>query len=156
MVVPDAALRMEREPVMRLSNPSPALLVLFLALLPGVARAVVPTDFVEQTVASGLSSPVGMAFGPDGMLSLSLGDDGSGCPAQDPTYLAGKILRFDVRSLPTTGTGPPLRSDLAPADNPFSTATSVDQRLVWAYGLRNPFRFAVDLANGSLLLADVG
>ena len=53
---------------MRVLNPTPALVIPLLALCAGVAEATVPTDFVEQVVASGLSSPVGIAFVPDGRI----------------------------------------------------------------------------------------
>src|SRR4029079_10063408 len=49
-----------------------------------------------------------LRFGNDGMLSLSLGDDATGCPAQDSTQLLGCILRFDVSRLPAGAGGPPL------------------------------------------------
>jgi len=86
----------------------------------------------------------GMAFGPDGYLYLGLGDGGS---AGDPqgngqkldTFL-GKILRIDVDS------GEPYT---IPADNPFGSE-------VWAYGLRNPWRFSFDSQTGDLYIGDVG
>lgn len=85
----------------------------------------------------------GMAFGPGGYLYLGLGDGGSaGDPqnnAQNPRSLLGKLLRIDVDR------GDPYA---IPADNPFGNE-------VWAYGLRNPWRFAFD-RNGDLYIADVG
>ncbi|MEJ5239926.1 MAG: PQQ-dependent sugar dehydrogenase [Anaerolineales bacterium] len=85
----------------------------------------------------------GMAFGPDGYLYLGLGDGGSaGDPqnnAQNPRSLLGKLLRIDVDG------GDPYA---IPSDNPFGNE-------VWAYGLRNPWRFAFD-RNGDLYIADVG
>jgi glucose/arabinose dehydrogenase len=97
-----------------------------------------------------------LRFGTDGKLYLSLGDDGGECLAQDPTSLRGAILRFDVSGLPSGPGGPPSRASLVPADNPYAGAVNVDQRLVWANGFRNPFRFTVDRQTGQLFVGDVG
>jgi len=96
-----------------------------------------------------------LRFGPDGMLYVSLGEDGSACEAQDLAALQGKILRLDVSALPAGPGGPPSRASLAPADNPFIGAPG-DEKLVWAYGLRNPFRFSIDPIGGTLYIGDVG
>ncbi len=95
-------------------------------------------------------------FGPDGMLYVSLGEDDSGCAAQDTSALLGVILRLDISSLPETPGGPPPRAALVPYDNPFVADPDVDIRLVWALGLRNPFRFHIDPLTGTLFIADVG
>jgi glucose/arabinose dehydrogenase len=91
-----------------------------------------------------------VAFGPDGFLYLGLGDGGgSGDPegrGQSLTDLLGSILRIDVR------TGAPYT---VPADNPFVGNVNVLPE-VWSYGLRNPWRFSFDRANGDLYIADVG
>jgi len=97
-----------------------------------------------------------LRFGNDGMLYLSLGDDATGCPAQDSTRLVGCILRMNVSSLPAGAGGPPLRSLLEPADNPFINSPNSDAHLVWAYGLRNPFRIQIDRGSNGILVADVG
>jgi len=86
----------------------------------------------------------GLAFGPDGYLYAGLGDGGSrGDPsgnAQNTQVLLGKILRLDVDSAdPYT----------VPTDNPFGDE-------VWAYGLRNPWRFSFDRSTGDLYIGDVG
>ncbi|MCA9753712.1 MAG: PQQ-dependent sugar dehydrogenase [Gemmatimonadetes bacterium] len=94
-------------------------------------------------------------FGPDGMLYLSLGDDGSACNSQDPATLAGGILRLDVSSMPGAGSGPPPKADLVPAGNPLSGPTD-NERLHWVWGFRNPFRFTIDPTNGDLAIGDVG
>lgn len=91
-----------------------------------------------------------LAFGPDGYLYIGMGDGGSaGDPenrAQNLRSLLGKMLRLDVDN------GDPYR---IPPDNPF--VTRVDARPeIWAYGLRNPWRFSFDRATGDLYLADVG
>jgi len=96
-----------------------------------------------------------VGFGSDGMLYVSLGDDASGCPAQDTTTLVGKILRLDVSRLPA-GPGAALRSQIAPADNPFASSPDSNAWVVDANGLRNPFRFQVDASRGWLVIADVG
>ncbi len=89
-----------------------------------------------------------LAFGPDGMLYVGLGDGGSaGDPqgnGQNRGVLLAKILRLDVR-----GAGPYT----IPAGNPFSSPNRPE---IWCYGLRNPWRFSFDRQNGDLYIADVG
>ncbi len=104
-----------------------------------------------------LTIPHGMAnfhnggqlqFGPDGYLYLSVGDALQYEASQDPESALGKILRFDPDprlSLPFT----------PPPDNPF-LGGSVLGDLVWAMGLRNPFRFSFDRLSGDLIVGDVG
>ncbi len=96
-----------------------------------------------------------LRFGSDGMLYVSLGEDAVPCAAQDTSSLRGVILRLDVSRLPGGPGGPPAKSLLTPPDNPFSGPND-NARLTWALGLRNPFRFHVDPADGRLLIADVG
>ncbi len=88
-------------------------------------------------------------FGPDGMLYIGLGDGGGGGDTfgngQDSTTLLGTILRIDVDS------GDPFA---VPSDNPFLNDPGADE--VWAYGLRNPWRFSFDRQTGNLYVADVG
>ncbi|MBL8750008.1 MAG: PQQ-dependent sugar dehydrogenase [Planctomycetes bacterium] len=95
-----------------------------------------------------------LRFGPDGMMWLTTGEDDDACKAQDVTSLLGKLLRMRVDTLPA-GAGSALRSDLVPPGNPFAGPGDIAP-LVWAYGLRNPFRFHVDPANGAVFVADVG
>jgi len=97
-----------------------------------------------------------LRFGPDGMLYVALGDDAAHCDAGDSTTMRGQILRLDVERLPIYG-GPkvPL-SVITPADNPFVDSPDSSARLVYAFGLRNPFRFHIDPVLGSLFVADVG
>jgi glucose/arabinose dehydrogenase len=94
-----------------------------------------------------------LTFGPDDMLYIGLGDGGSaGDPllhGQDPTTLLGSMLRIDVDN-PDSG----LEYGI-PADNPFE-GTSAGADEVWAYGLRNPWRYAFDELDGLLYIADVG
>jgi len=95
-----------------------------------------------------------IAFGPDDQLYIALGDGGSGGDpqgnGQNRTTLLGKILRID----PHGGTPYAI-----PADNPFVGATDGSRAEIWAWGLRNPWRFSFDrnaLDNSGLWLADVG
>lgn len=93
-----------------------------------------------------------LRFARDKTLYISVGDDANNCQAQDRTILAGKILRIKVDD----SIMPAMRSTLAPADNPFASAMNVNERLVWAYGLRNPFRFDVHPITGRVFIGDVG
>lgn len=94
-------------------------------------------------------------FGPDGMLYVSVGEDADPCAAQDTISLRGVILRLDVSGLPPGPGGPPAKSAITPAANPFATHPDPNARLVWALGLRNPFRFSIDVG-GELFIGDVG
>ncbi len=97
-----------------------------------------------------------LRFGPDRMLYVSIGDDAIACRSQDTTSLNGKILRLDVRNLPDGPGGPADKALLAPADNPFASHPDPNARLVWAMGLRNPFRFNIHPTTGEVFVADVG
>ena len=93
-----------------------------------------------------------MAFGPDGYLYIASGDGGSGGDpgnrAQSLTTLLGKILRIDVDGNSNGAYG-------IPSDNPFvGTSGALDE--IWAYGLRNPWRFSFDRDTGDFWIADVG
>lgn len=94
-----------------------------------------------------------LMFGPDGFLYISSGDGGqSGDPnnrAQDINTLLGKILRIDVDN-PTGGNAYGI-----PSDNPFIN-TQDARAEIWAYGLRNPWRFTIDSEENNLWIADVG
>jgi glucose/arabinose dehydrogenase len=95
----------------------------------------------------------GLAFGPDGYLYIALGDGGSGGDPQNNGQrldtLLGKILRIDIDG---TEAG---RAYRIPPDNPF-VGRSGARGEIWHYGLRNPFRFSFDRANGDLWIGDVG
>lgn len=90
-----------------------------------------------------------LAFGLDGMLYAGTGDGGGGGDpfnnAQNRASLLGKLLRLDVRVTPYS----------IPAGNPYRTSTTFRPE-IWAWGLRNPWRFSFDRANSLLYVADVG
>lgn len=88
-----------------------------------------------------------LAFGPDGMLYIGMGDGGSNDSGQQPDSLLGKMLRIDVEN----GVIPYA----IPADNPFVNLQNVRPE-IWSYGLRNPWRFSFDRFTGDLYIADVG
>jgi glucose/arabinose dehydrogenase len=92
-----------------------------------------------------------VAFGPDSTLYIGVGDGGD---ANDPLNsgqtlgtMLGKILRIDVRG----DTGYTI-----PPDNPFARDSTGKKKEIWAYGLRNPWRFSFDDATGQLWVGDVG
>lgn len=87
------------------------------------------------------------AFGPDGHLFLSVGDGGPPV-AQDLGLLFGKLLRVDLPE----GSEPGYT---VPEDNPFVDDPEARPE-IWAYGLRNPFRFSFDRDTGDLWVSDVG
>lgn len=81
-------------------------------------------------------------FGPDGKLYLALGDSGNSDNAQNLASPFGKILRLN-------------KDGTIPVDNPF-VGQSGTLGEIWALGLRNPFRFQFNKANGDLIEGDVG
>ena len=93
-----------------------------------------------------------LAFGPDQLLYVGVGDGGSGGDperhALDLTSRLGKILRID----PVAAGGAPFT---VPTDNPFVDDPTADPT-IWAYGLRNPWRFSFDASTGDLWIGDVG
>ncbi|MEP6939995.1 MAG: PQQ-dependent sugar dehydrogenase [Rudaea sp.] len=91
-----------------------------------------------------------LAFGPDGYLYAGVGDGGGGGDplgsGQNLGSLLAKLLRIDVA--PATGYA-------IPTSNPFRGAAGAKPE-IWAYGLRNPWRFSFDRQNGDLYIGDVG
>ena len=101
-----------------------------------------------------------LAFGPDGYLYIGLGDGGSGNDpqnnAQNPNTLLGKMLRIDVDVPDSDAAGYRV-----PSDNPFLRWKAVRaNQEIWAFGLRNPWRYAFDDpalgGTGALFIGDVG
>ena len=101
-----------------------------------------------------------LAFGPDGYLYIGLGDGGSGGDplnhAQNPNSLLGKMLRIDV-NVPDSDP----RGYRVPDDNPFVDRQPIAAlNEIWAFGLRNPWRYSFDDwthgGTGALVIADVG
>lgn len=131
-----------------------------LAFTSNGALAIDPADRFDVLAANRDEAPFHnggtLRFGPDGMLYASFGDDGNPCAAQDTTNLNGKILRLDIMNLPDGAGGPPALSLITPADNPFGAHPNSSARLVYALGLRNPFRFHIDRLTGDLFVGDVG
>lgn len=115
-------------------------------------------DAASEEVLLEISQPYsnhnggGIAFGPDGMLYYGMGDGGSaGDPmrhGQNLNSLLGKFIRIDVnRSSPGRAYG-------IPPDNPFVAGGGAPE--IYAWGLRNPWRWSFDRATGELWAGDVG
>jgi glucose/arabinose dehydrogenase len=115
--------------------------------MPASAREVL---FVDQPFAN--HNGGNLLFGPDGFLYVGLGDGGSGGDpdgnGQSLDTLLGKMLRIDPR--PAAG-----ERYTIPDDNPFVDRPGARPE-IWAYGLRNPWRYSFDRETGDLWIADVG
>jgi glucose/arabinose dehydrogenase len=111
-----------------------------------------PTESVILTVDQPYTNHNGgeVTFGPDGMLYIGFGDGGSGGDPQGHGQrrddLLGSILRIDVSG---------ASGYTIPPDNPYVGMAGIAPEL-WDYGLRNPWRFSFDRANGDLYIGDVG
>ncbi|MEO7190323.1 MAG: PQQ-dependent sugar dehydrogenase [Vicinamibacterales bacterium] len=112
--------------------------------------------YIEQPTASHKGG--NMAFGPDGFLYLGLGDGGPGDDpdhrSQDPLSLLGKMLRLDVSVADDDAEGYDV-----PSSNPFVGRDDI-LNVIWAFGLRNPWRWSFDDPShggtGALVIGDVG
>jgi glucose/arabinose dehydrogenase len=113
---------------------------------PASARTVLTVDHRSFTNHNGGQ----LAFGPDGFLYVGVGDGGSEDDphnyGQNNTTLLAKLLRID----PLAGGGYRI-----PPSNPFAGVAG-HRGEIWAYGLRNPWRFSFDRLTGDLSIADVG
>ncbi len=115
--------------------------------------AIVSSEAIVLTVPQPYSNHnAGMlAFGPtDGYLYIGLGDGGSGGDpenrAQNPRSMLGKMLRIDIDSATPYA---------IPANNPYAASQDTLPE-IWAFGLRNPWRYSFDRETGDLWIADVG
>ncbi len=119
---------------------------------PGSRRPIITVETLQANHNGGQ-----LAFGPDDLLYIALGDGGGaadngeghapGGNGQSLDTLLGKILRIDPNpsgDMPYT----------IPADNPFASGGGRPE--IWAYGLRNPWRFSFDRETGDLWIGDVG
>ncbi len=84
-----------------------------------------------------------LGFGADGKLYIAVGDNAVSSNSQVLTNLKGKMLRIN-------------KDGTIPTDNPFYAQQSGKNRAIWAYGLRNPFNFAVQPGTGRIVINDVG
>tara|TARA_B100000315_G_scaffold255341_1_gene298477 strand:- start:3070 stop:4143 length:1074 start_codon:yes stop_codon:yes gene_type:complete len=120
---------------------------------PGAADADTELVIMEIPQPYGNHNGGQLAFGPDGYLYIGLGDGGKGGDphgnGQDPGTLLGSILRIDV-----AGASEQPRYRIPP-DNPFAGVDGARGE-VWAYGLRNPWRFSFDPQDGLIWAGDVG
>jgi glucose/arabinose dehydrogenase len=95
-----------------------------------------------------------LSFGPDGYLYIAVGDGGNGGDpkgnGQNRSTLLGSILRIDVNQKGDS------KNYAIPKDNPFIDNSEGFRQEIYAYGLRNPWRFSFDSANGNLWVGDVG
>src|SRR5690606_10149931 len=89
-------------------------------------------------------------FGPDGYLYIGMGDGGSGGDplnsSQTPTSYLGKMLRIDIDNADPYS---------IPVDNPWAGSLDTLEE-IWAFGVRNPWRFSFDAATGDMWMGDVG
>jgi glucose/arabinose dehydrogenase len=115
------------------------------------ARLIITVDQPESNHNGGM-----IAFHPDGTLLFGLGDGGSGGDpwgnGQNINTLLGSLLRIGVAGddFPADSN----RNYTIPSDNPFVGKTGADE--IWAYGLRNPWRWSLDDATDLLYIGDVG
>jgi glucose/arabinose dehydrogenase len=112
---------------------------------PNVAQAGSELILLELNNLSSATNHNGgaMHFGPDGLLYIAVGDNANGNNSQTLGNLLGKILRIN-------------KDGSIPSGNPFFSQATGDNRAIWALGLRNPFTFSFDAADGRMFINDVG
>ncbi|MBL7962432.1 MAG: PQQ-dependent sugar dehydrogenase [Flavobacteriales bacterium] len=118
---------------------------------PNVADPASRVDMYEWTQPYSNHNGGGLLFGPDGNLYLGLGDGGSAGDPQDNGQDLSNPLGTIIRIHPESD-----GSWTVPADNPFANAVSDTLPEIWAFGLRNPWRFGFDALTGDVWIGDVG
>jgi len=136
------------------TNPSGAIVLARYLVSSDANQADAASESILLTIPKPAANHNGgmLAFGPDGMLYMGTGDGGGGGDpngnGQKLTTLLGKVLRLDVDG------GTPYA---IPSDNPFAANPDPSIRKeIWAFGLRNPWRFSFDRSTDDLYIADVG
>lgn len=133
------------------SNPRRSVVARYTVLGSGLADAGSEEVILSTPQPAGNHNGGQIVFGPDGYLYIGLGDGGGAGDSyqngQNRSTLLGTILRVDVNT--ATGYG-------IPPDNPFAGNTAGLRGEIFAYGLRNPWRFSFDAETGLLYAADVG
>ncbi|MGE0787587.1 MAG: sorbosone dehydrogenase family protein [Sandaracinaceae bacterium] len=116
---------------------------------PTVADATMVARLVDQDDFADNHNGGMIGFGPDGFLYVGMGDGGGGGDPQmnglNTNTFLGSLLRLDVDN---------MAGGYAAAGNPFEAGGGAPQ--LWAYGLRNPWRWSFDRVTGDLWIADVG
>jgi glucose/arabinose dehydrogenase len=136
-------------------NPLESVIARYQATGPGLAPVNPSTETVILRFAQPYDNHNGgkIAFGPDGYLYVATGDGGAwGDPhqnAQNRASWLGKILRIDINKTDKGTYG-------IPADNPFAGNREAYREELFAYGLRNPWRFSFDRQTGLIWVGDVG
>ncbi len=133
-------------------QPNVKLVVSEFRMTDGISAPATERVILEVPKSRYIHQAGGLAFGPDGKLYIGVGDNGakndSEGNAQNPNVMLGKILRLDVDNPPAG------KAYAIPTDNPWATMAGVKGE-IWAYGLRNPWRFSFDAA-GTLWLGEPG
>ncbi|MCL6259893.1 PQQ-dependent sugar dehydrogenase [Aquiflexum sp. TKW24L] len=139
------------------ANPNRTVISRFQVSASNINQANPASELVLMEIPQPFSNHNGgqVSFGPDGFLYIAVGDGGSGGDpqnhGQNPKTLLGTILRIDVNS--PSGS---LNYSIT-LDNPFVINNASGIRAeIYAYGLRNPWRFSFDTQNGRLWAGDVG
>ncbi|MEW6469094.1 MAG: PQQ-dependent sugar dehydrogenase [Bacteroidota bacterium] len=96
-----------------------------------------------ETVTAVFHNGGGMAFGPDGKLYLSIGEDNKPSNSQNLSTYKGKLLRLN-------------KDGSAPSDNPYFSSSSPVTKRIWCYGLRNPYTLSIQPGTGKVFVNDVG